>query len=72
MGKLNTKELEMAALGAAVGSNCIPCLEWHYKKCREAGLTADEIREAFEMAVKVKNVPAGKINQTAQKLLEEE
>ena len=35
---LHVKTKELVAIGAAIGGNCIPCLEWHYKKCREADL----------------------------------
>lgn len=70
MNKLNNREMELTALGAAIGGNCIPCLEWHFKKCVEVGLTKDEINEAIEMSLKVKNVPINKIIETKNKLLE--
>ena len=65
---LDNKELELVALGAAIAGNCIPCLEWHFKKCSEIGLTPEELQQAFDMADKVKNVPIGKINETFAKL----
>ena len=36
---LSEKEKELVAIGASIGGNCIPCLEWHYKKCIELGFT---------------------------------
>ena len=66
---LEIKTIELVALGAAIGGNCIPCLEWHYKKCVELGIPKEEIREAIEMANKVKQVPIKKINEVAEQLL---
>jgi 4-carboxymuconolactone decarboxylase len=65
---LSEKEKELVAIGAAIGGNCIPCLEWHYKKSVELGFNNDEMREAFEMAKKVKEVPNKKIYEAAEKL----
>lgn len=65
---LSEKEKEMVALGSAIGGNCIPCLEWHYKKCTELGFSKDELKEAIEMAKKVKEVPNKKIYETAKTL----
>jgi AhpD family alkylhydroperoxidase len=66
---LNEKTIELVALVAAIGGNCIPCLDWHYKKCVELGISKEEIKEAVDMARKVKEAPIKKINKTADKLL---
>lgn len=66
---LSKKSIELVALGAAIGGNCIPCLEWHFKKCVELDISREEIIEAIEMANRVKQVPIKKINETAEKLL---
>lgn len=66
---LNNKEKELVAIGAAIGGNCIQCLKWHYKKCIEAGFAKEEIQEAINMAKMVKEVPIKKINEVAEKLL---
>jgi len=65
---LTEREREMVAIGAAIGGNCIPCLQWHYEKCKEIGLGNDEMREAFGIARKVKEVPNNKIYETMEKL----
>jgi len=65
---LTEKELELVALGSAIGGNCIPCLEWHYKKCAELGFSQQELAKAIAMAKKVKEVPNQKIYETAEKL----
>ena len=66
---LSEKEKEMVAIGAAIGGNCIPCLEWHYKKCIDLGYSKEEMREAFDMAKKVKEVPNHKIYETGNNLI---
>ena len=66
---MDEKTKELVAVGAAAAGNCIPCLEWHYKKCIELGIPKDEIKEAIELAKIVKNVPIKKINELAQTLL---
>lgn len=66
---LDNREKELVAIGAAIGGNCIPCLEWHYKKCLETGATFEEIKEAINIAKLVKDVPIKNINEVAEKLL---
>jgi AhpD family alkylhydroperoxidase len=65
---LHERDLELVALGSAIGGNCIPCLQWHYKKCLELGLSKQELSEAIAMAKKVKEVPNQKIYEAAEKL----
>ena len=67
---LSEKEKELVAIGAAIGGNCIPCLNWHYKRCIELGYSKEEMLDAFEMAKKVKEVPNNKIYETANILLQ--
>ncbi len=65
---LDLKTKELVAVGAAVAGNCLPCLEWHYKKCMEIGIAVEDVKEAIEMAKTVKSVPIKKINELAEKL----
>jgi len=66
---LHEKTKELVAIGAAIGGNCLPCLEWHYKKCIELGVSSDDIKEAIEMAKIVKEVPNQKIYELADFLI---
>jgi 4-carboxymuconolactone decarboxylase len=66
---LSEKEKELVAIGASIGGNCIPCLEWHYKRCLELGFTKEQMRLAFAMAKKVKETPNKKIYETADQLI---
>ena len=60
MNALTFRDRELVALGAALASNCVPCIEFHVPEARKAGLTDAEIAEAIELADKIKRVPAGK------------
>lgn len=69
---LSCREKELTALGAAIASNCVPCIEYHVPQARKAGLRDAEIREAVELADKLRRVPADKVLQTALALLRDE
>jgi len=69
MDGLNPRELELVALGAAMGSNCAPCIEYHIREAKKVGLNEHEILAAIQFADKVRQVPASKVLQTALKLL---
>jgi 4-carboxymuconolactone decarboxylase len=61
MNDLAVKERELVALGAAIASNCVPCIEHHVPEARKAGLTEAQIRQAVRLADRVRQVPAGKV-----------
>ncbi len=71
MEKLSVAERELVALGAALGSNCVPCVEYHIPEARKAGLSDSQINEAILLADRVRQVPAGKVLSTALDLLSE-
>ncbi len=72
MDTLTTKERELVALGAALGSNCVPCIEYHVPEARNAGLSDQQIGEAIRLADQVRQVPARKVLDTALGLLAKE
>jgi AhpD family alkylhydroperoxidase len=69
MSTLSFRDRELVALGAALASNCIPCVEYHVAEARKAGLADEEIHEAIELADKIKQVPASNVLQVATALL---
>ena len=69
---LDEKTKELVAVGAAVAGNCLPCLMYHFKKCKELGISHEEIAAAIDMAKTVKEVPIKKISELAQQLLTKE
>ena len=69
MSILNKRERELVAIGAALASNCVPCIEYHIHEARIAGLTDEEITEAIICADKIKRVPADKVLDVASNVL---
>lgn len=67
---LDKRTRELIALGAAIGGNCIPCLRWHFKQCIKLGITAEEIKEATDIAFEVKQVLLKLIRDASDLLLE--
>ena len=65
MTELKSREVELVALGAAIASNCVPCVEHHIPEARKAGLSDVQIKEAIQIADRVRRVPARRILQTA-------
>jgi AhpD family alkylhydroperoxidase len=70
MAQLTHAERELVALGAALGSNCVPCIEYHVPEARKAGLDDQRIEEAVHLADKVRQVPARKVLGAALGLLQ--
>jgi len=58
---LSPRDRKLVALGAAMGSNRVPCIGYHIPKAREAGLRDSEISEAFRLSDTVRQVPARKV-----------
>lgn len=69
--RLGRTERELVALGAALGSNCVPCIEYHVPEARRAGLSDRQIGEALRLADQVRRTPARKVFERAFSLLEE-
>lgn len=69
MNDLNHRERELVALGGAMGSNCISCIEYHIPEARRAGLSDAQIAEAIGLSDKLRQVPARKVLDTALGML---
>jgi 4-carboxymuconolactone decarboxylase len=65
MNELNNRERSLVSLGAALASNCVPCIEFHIPGAKRAGLSDREIEAALEIADKVRQVPARAVLETA-------
>ncbi len=70
MNRLTNAERELVALGAALGSNCVPCSEYHIHEARKAGLSDAKLNEAIHLADAVRQVPARKVLTTALGMLD--
>lgn len=69
MNTLSKAERELVALGTALGSNCVPCIEYHIPQALEAGLSDRQIGEAIRLADQVRQVPARKVLAAAVAML---
>ena len=50
---LNKKTKELIAVACSVMADCVPCLNWHYKKAQEAGASKEEISESLAIAMSI-------------------
>jgi len=65
MSTLTDREMTLVALGAAVASNCVPCVEFHVPGAKKVGLTDRQISLALRIADKVRRVPARAVLEAA-------
>jgi len=70
MESLNEREQLFVALGAAIGSNCVPCVEKIVPKARAAGIADWELRLALNTADYVRQKPAAKVLSTAKAIVD--
>jgi len=66
---MDERTKKLIAVGASVGANCHPCLEYHIGKAREFGIERSEIAEAVEAGKAVRGGAAAGIDRLALKLL---
>ena len=69
---LTARERQLVSLGAALGSNCVPCVQSLVPAAKRAGLTEPQIAEAIRLADQVRRVPARKVIEAAIELLPQE
>jgi AhpD family alkylhydroperoxidase len=68
--KLVTAEVrELVAIGAAIACNCETCFKFHYDKARKLDVSDNDMLEAAEMGLKVKNASGQSIQELAYKYL---
>ncbi len=70
MESLNEREQLFVALGAAIGSNCVPCVETIVPKAKAAGIENWELRLALNAADYVRQKPAAKVLSTATAIVD--
>ncbi len=66
--KLDTRIMELIAVGASVTANCQPCLQYHAAKALESGADEEEIGVAIAMAKAVRKGAAAKMDDFASEL----
>ncbi len=65
---LDGKTKELIAISNAVMVDCIPCIDYHYKKAKEYGASKEEIAETLAIALAVS---AGNKKAKYSKLIED-
>ena len=50
---LDGKTKELIALSNSVMADCVPCVEYHYRKAVKAGASKEEIAESLAIAMSV-------------------
>jgi 4-carboxymuconolactone decarboxylase len=69
MSELSLRDRELVALGAALAANCVPCVQYHILKAREAGPSDAGLAEVLALADKVRQVPARLVLESANKVI---
>ncbi len=68
-GILTQKEKELVAVGASIAAGCPPCTAYHFQAARAAGAGEEEIRQAVDDALCVRNNAAKIMAELAEKHL---
>lgn len=60
---------ELVALGAAIAANCELCFRYHHRKAVELGISNEDMIQAIDVALRVKDQPAQAMVRLARKHL---
>ena len=66
---MEVKVKELIAIGASVTANCIPCIQYHFAKAREVGVTDAEIKAAVQVGKMVRKGAAKKWDEEIRTML---
>jgi AhpD family alkylhydroperoxidase len=66
---MDDRTKKLIAVGASVGANCHPCLEYHVGKALELGIDPDEIWGAVDVAKAVRQGAASNMDEFASSLI---
>jgi len=66
---MDDRTKKLIAVGASIGANCHPCLEYHVGKALESGIDKGEIMEAIDVAKAVRGGATASMDKLALKLL---
>ena len=61
---------KLVAIGASVGANCHPCVEYHIGRALEMGIGKADIVEAVDAAKAVRKGAAASMDTLVEKLLD--
>ena len=66
---MDDRTKKLIAIGASVGANCHPCLEYHVGQALVAGIDRDDMMEAVKVAEAVRAGAASSMDKLALKLI---
>ena len=66
---MDERTRKLISVGASVGANCHPCLEYHVGQALAAGIDGDELMEAVDIAKAVRKGAASSMDKLAAKLI---
>jgi AhpD family alkylhydroperoxidase len=66
---MTAKVRELVAIGAAIACNCETCFKFHFDKARKLGVSDEDMLNAVDTGIMVKNAPAQSIINLAYKYL---
>jgi AhpD family alkylhydroperoxidase len=66
---MDDRTKKLIAIGASVGANCHPCLEYHVGQASAAGIDRDDMMEAVNVAKAVRAGAASSMDKLALKLI---
>lgn len=69
---LDQRTRELIAIGASVGSNCLPCLRYHFAEAIKCGCTIQDIEEAVNLSKMVRERPVQDVNKIVEDLISKE
>jgi len=69
---LDSKIMELIAIGSSIAGNCLPCLRYHFAEAVKLGVSIDEIQEAVKIGKTVKEKPIKDIYKLADDLINRE
>jgi len=55
---LTLEEIELVAVGASIAAGCKPCTDYHMKKVKETAATDGDIRQAIDIAARIRHEAA--------------
>ncbi len=65
---LTPEEAELVAIGAAIAATCKPCLNHHFGKAVELGISAERIAAAAAIGRGTRGTPAKHVDDLLQEL----
>ncbi|MHB8896900.1 MAG: carboxymuconolactone decarboxylase family protein [Candidatus Geothermincolia bacterium] len=66
--EIDTRTIELIAIGASITAGCQPCLRYHVGKAKDTGATDGEIADAIAVGQKVRGGGAKEMDKFAEQL----